>query len=264
MIRDHSWKMHGLGNDFVVFDARSANHCYWIWRPTSCGALADRRTGIGCDQLIIVDRSETAPAPMSARASGIAMARKSRPAAMAAAPLRHWLAVTPASKPLGGRLIANASGRWRQPGSTWACRALRLGRDVPLAYAMDTQPAAIGLGRTRWRIRARSALAIRMWCSFVGDPAKRWHLGTGWGPVIEHDPVFPERVNVGVAVAAGAQSHDPAGLGTRRRADPRLWYRRGCRRCRGATASALPMPSVTVTLPGGDLRYLSATTAAIC
>ncbi|KKK63753.1 hypothetical protein LCGC14_2991120, partial [marine sediment metagenome] len=50
-------KMHGLGNDFVVLDARS--------RPLDLGpervrAIADRRTGIGCDQVIALEPSRDA------------------------------------------------------------------------------------------------------------------------------------------------------------------------------------------------------------
>src|SRR5437763_7971508 len=45
-------KMHGLGNDFVVIDLRA--------RPAAIDAaaarrLADRRTGIGCDQVILLE-----------------------------------------------------------------------------------------------------------------------------------------------------------------------------------------------------------------
>src|SRR5689334_17068876 len=48
-------KMHGLGNDFVVIDARS--------RPLALDdaqarAIADRRRGIGCDQLIVLEKAE--------------------------------------------------------------------------------------------------------------------------------------------------------------------------------------------------------------
>src|SRR5262245_38194557 len=51
-------KMHGLGNDFVVLDGRT--------RPLPpisgaiAAALSDRRTGIGCDQLILLEPSESA------------------------------------------------------------------------------------------------------------------------------------------------------------------------------------------------------------
>jgi diaminopimelate epimerase len=54
-------KMNGLGNDFVVIDARE--------RPvaiseTQARAIADRKTGIGCDQLIVMERSSLADVKM--------------------------------------------------------------------------------------------------------------------------------------------------------------------------------------------------------
>ena len=46
-------KMHGLGNDFVVLDARDR-----VIRvtPQLARGLADRHTGIGFDQLIVLER----------------------------------------------------------------------------------------------------------------------------------------------------------------------------------------------------------------
>ncbi len=44
-------KMHGLGNDFVVFDARRNGLAL---DAASAKALADRRFGIGCDQVIVI------------------------------------------------------------------------------------------------------------------------------------------------------------------------------------------------------------------
>ena len=52
-------KMHGLGNDFVVFDAREAPVSL---TPAQVRALSDRQTGIGCDQLIVVSHSDVATA----------------------------------------------------------------------------------------------------------------------------------------------------------------------------------------------------------
>src|SRR5262249_27107190 len=54
-------KMNGLGNDFVVLDARA--------RPVAISdararAIADRRTGIGCDQLIVLEPSTAADVRM--------------------------------------------------------------------------------------------------------------------------------------------------------------------------------------------------------
>ena len=57
----HFRKMNGLGNDFVVFDARS--------RPVAMDeararAIADRASGIGCDQLIVLEPSSKADVTM--------------------------------------------------------------------------------------------------------------------------------------------------------------------------------------------------------
>ena len=51
-------KMHGLGNDFVVLDGRSA--ALPQVDAALAMALADRRTGIGCDQLILLEPSSSA------------------------------------------------------------------------------------------------------------------------------------------------------------------------------------------------------------
>jgi diaminopimelate epimerase len=52
-------KMHGAGNDFVVFDLRDGSPPP---TPALSRALADRHTGVGCDQILTIE------APRSARA----------------------------------------------------------------------------------------------------------------------------------------------------------------------------------------------------
>jgi diaminopimelate epimerase len=46
-------KMHGLGNDFVVFDAINQTLAL---TPQQVRFLADRRFGVGCDQVLLVER----------------------------------------------------------------------------------------------------------------------------------------------------------------------------------------------------------------
>ena len=48
--------MHGLGNDFVVIDAI---HQQVDLSAEQVRFIADRRFGVGCDQLLLVERSET-------------------------------------------------------------------------------------------------------------------------------------------------------------------------------------------------------------
>ena len=45
-------KMHGLGNDFVVIDAVTQNVRI---TASMVRRLADRKTGIGCDQVLIIE-----------------------------------------------------------------------------------------------------------------------------------------------------------------------------------------------------------------
>ena len=49
-------KMHGLGNDFVVIDARSSNLSL---TEAQVRAIADRRTGVGFDQFIVIQPPKT-------------------------------------------------------------------------------------------------------------------------------------------------------------------------------------------------------------
>jgi diaminopimelate epimerase len=57
----HFRKMNGLGNDFVVFDARSRAV---RMDEAKARAIADRKTGIGCDQVIVLEPSKTADVKM--------------------------------------------------------------------------------------------------------------------------------------------------------------------------------------------------------
>ena len=54
-------KMNGLGNDFVVLDGRT--HAFHM-DEAKARAIADRTTGIGCDQLIILEKSDVADVRM--------------------------------------------------------------------------------------------------------------------------------------------------------------------------------------------------------
>jgi diaminopimelate epimerase len=46
-------KMHGLGNDFVVFNATAQP---FTLTPDQLRALADRHFGVGCDQVLVVEK----------------------------------------------------------------------------------------------------------------------------------------------------------------------------------------------------------------
>ena len=54
-------KMHGLGNDFIVLDARDpANAVPATISAQAAQRLADRHFGIGCDQILVIRPSSEA------------------------------------------------------------------------------------------------------------------------------------------------------------------------------------------------------------
>jgi diaminopimelate epimerase len=54
----HFTKMHGLGNDFVVLDATGMRGQGFVPTAVQARWLADRHFGIGCDQILVVQRPE--------------------------------------------------------------------------------------------------------------------------------------------------------------------------------------------------------------
>src|SRR6187402_3246146 len=232
-------KMHGLGNDFVVLDTR-AQPLPPMTRAVA-RALADRRTGIGCDQLILLEESAIADFRMRIfNADGSEVEACGN--ATRAVALLHG---SPAQIETAGGLLAVQPG---EGGAAVDMGEPRFAWDaIPLAYAMDTAALPVG-----WEeLEQPSAVNI-------GNPHAVFVVDCDaveldrLGPQIERDPLFPERVNVNVATVEST---------TRIRL--RVWERgagltRACGTGACATAVAamrrgLVGREVTVTLPGGAL-----------
>ena len=71
-------KMHGLGNDFVVFDARDS--AFALEPGAGAAPCADRHFGIGCDTVVVI-RARRRGRPTPACGSTMPMAAKWNPAA---------------------------------------------------------------------------------------------------------------------------------------------------------------------------------------
>ena len=190
-------KMHGLGNDFVVLDARRTPIRLG---PGAAAAIADRKTGVGCDQLILLK-------PPSDRRADIAMhiynADGSEPGACGNAARciarlaldetgrRQITIETPSGLIQGvaaGDLVTVDMGKARLD---W--------REIPLAQEMDTEALPIALGGLDQPVA--TSMGNPHATFFVAD-AEAVPLAE-LGPVLEHHPLFPERVNVGIAEMRG-------------------------------------------------------------
>ena len=237
--------MHGLGNDFVVLDARAVQ--LPDMTPHVARALGDRRTGIGFDQLVLLEPSDTYAFRMRIFNSDGSEAEACGNAARAVAMLHG----EPAVIETGGGPIALEP---REGGAQVDMGAPRFDwQSIPLAYAMDTAALPVGWAEGECNLEAPMAVNVgNPHAVFFVDDADAVPLDI-IGPAIEHDPLFPARVNVNVASLAGP---DHVRL--------RVWERgagltRACGTGACATAVAairrgLVQSPVRVTLPGGDLE----------
>jgi diaminopimelate epimerase len=229
--------MHGLGNDFVIFDARE--------EPLSMDeplarALSDRKTGIGCDQLIVLEKSSVADLKMRIWNHDGIEVESCGNASRCVVALTHAKSIE-----TGGGLVegteqgSDVEVTLGEPHFEWD--------KIPISYAMSTNPLPMGWGELD------NPIALS-----VGNPHVVFFVENAdgidldeLGPRIEHDPVFPQRINVNVA-----EIH-PDGIRLR------TWERgAGITRACGTGASATAVAAiltkrvqspVKVTMRGGSL-----------
>ena len=191
-------KMHGLGNDVVILDARAeplpidAATARWI---------ADRRRGVGCDQVVVIEPPANGRADAFLRFynadGGQAQACGNGTRCVAALlmddsgsqriTLETVAGLLAGSRGADGRLTVDMG-----PAKTeW--------REIPLARAGDTLHVDLALGPLR------DPVAVNM-----GNPHAVFFVPDvaaidieALGPKLEHDPIFPERANIGIAQVIG-------------------------------------------------------------
>ena len=178
-------KMHGLGNDFVILDARSEP------LPLSeqlARALADRRRGIGCDQLIVLEPSAAADLRMRVWNHDGGEVQSCGNASRCVVQLTGATSIE-----TGGGIVTGdtADGEIEvaltEPKFAWD--------EVPITYPMDTDAVPMGWGP----LEKPMALSVgNPHLVFFEEDVAAIDL-VRVGPSIEHDPAFPERINVNVA-----------------------------------------------------------------
>ncbi len=246
-------KMNGLGNDFVVLDARKNS-----LRLTSdeLHAIAERETGIGCDQIIALEPSRAADVFMriwNADGSEVgACGNATRCVATLIAEERSRPAVTIETGSGVLSAIVRADGLvavdMGTPRFDW--------QDIPLSEAFhDTRHIELQIGPIDTPV-LHSPSVVNVGnphaVFFVEYDPQNYDLAR-FGPLLENHPLFPERANISIAQVT---ADDALNL--------RTWERgAGLTRACGTAACAAAIcaarlrrtgRSVTVTLPGGVLQ----------
>jgi diaminopimelate epimerase len=244
-------KMNGLGNDFVVLDARARP---FPINEEKARAIADRKTGIGCDQVIVLEPSRKADLLMrifnnegfevescgnaSRCIADLLFAEKKRDEA--------------SIDTKGGLLVAHKAGERRVMVDNGAPRFAW--NEIPLSEKFaDTRHIELQVGPIdKPLIHSPSVVNVgNPHCIFWVKDLDVVDLGKV-GPMLEHHPLFPERANITLAR-----------VDNRNHVTIRVWERgAGLTRACGTAACAVMAAGhrirlldsrATVTLPGGDL-----------
>ena len=194
-------KMHGLGNDFVVLDQRRDPIEI---DAAGARAIADRRTGIGCDQLLLLEPPRDARVqvfmrifnPDGSEAEACGNGTRCVAGLIAAETGRGVVII----ETVAGLLPATideagiATVDMGAPRFDW--------RDIPLSREMDTL-----------HVELRRGPLSDPACTNMGNPHATFFVDDAesidlvrLGPLLEHDPLFPERANIGVATVRDRQT----------------------------------------------------------
>lgn len=184
-------KMHGLGNDFIIVDERLMEKPL---NRSAIAAMANRFTGIGCDQFIILNHSEVADVQMQIyNSDGSKVGACGNASRCVVALLGQDLKIETDGGIISGKKSNNIiQMNMGKPKFDWQA--------IPLAYAMDSRDLPLS-----WDDKL-----MHGFCVNVGNPHIIFFIDNHddidlatIGPIIENDAVFPERINVNVAVIEG-------------------------------------------------------------
>src|SRR5919106_1318919 len=247
----HFRKMNGLGNDFVVLDARSRA---LPLSPETVRAIADPKQGIGCDQLIALEPSDRADVFMrifnadGGEVGACGNAARCVAALVAAERGQPKVSIETESGVLGADVNQDGSVTidMGAPRFAW--------KEIPLAEPFhDTRRIELQIGPIDDPVlHSPSVVNVgNPHCLFFVDDVEAHDLAR-FGPMLEHHPLFPERANISLVQVLAPDA-----------IKVRTWERgagltRACgtAACAAAVAAArrdLTGHNVKVSLPGGDL-----------
>lgn len=178
-------KMHGLGNDFVIIDARGRAD---PMSPALARAIGDRHRGVGFDQLAVIFEDDSADARLifwnadGSTAGACGNATRCIAARMMAESGAKRLVLRTERGLLECEAVAGGLIRVDMGPPLLDWQEIPLAREVDsAALPLQGTPASCSMGNPH--------------CTFFVESADDALL-TSRGPVVETDPLFPQRTNV--------------------------------------------------------------------
>lgn len=184
-------KMHGIGNDFVIIDARKDPISL---KKEEVIRISDRHFGVGCDQLIVMKPSSNADCfmqifnPDGSESGSCGNATRCVASLLMGEPSKTEVTI----ETLAGVLRAT----WAKDGEVAVDMGVaHLGwQDIPLSKELNT--LHLGIGQEILQDPVGVSMGNPHAVFFVPD-VDAVDLAR-LGPQLEHDPLFPERANIGV------------------------------------------------------------------
>jgi diaminopimelate epimerase len=245
-------KMNGLGNEFVVLDGR--REPVTLSGPQAA-AIADRQSGIGCDQVIVMEPSGQADVRMRIWNADGNEVESCGNASRCIADLlfnetgRSAVTIDTA----GGLLVCTVAPDGRVsvdmgvPRFDWEA--------IPLAEPFhDTRTIELQVGPIDNPVlHSPSVVNVgNPHCIFWVDDVEAYELER-IGPVLEFHPMFPERANISLCQVVSAE-HIVLKVWERGAGLTRACGTAACAAAVAAARKRLTARTVRVTLPGGDLE----------
>ncbi len=244
-------KMNGLGNDFVVIDARTRAISI---SDDQARAIANRTTGIGCDQLIVMENSSLADVKMriwNAEGGEVeSCGNASRCIADIVMDEKGEDSATIYTK--GGFLVGTRAGKLQvtmdmgKPKFNWD--------KIPLSEKFaDTRHIELQVGPIDAPLmHSPSVVNVgNPHCIFWVKDLDVVNLGRV-GPMLEHHPLFPERANIEMAKVV-ARNHVIVNVWERGAGLTKACGTAACAVMAAGFRIKMIDRAARVTLPGGDL-----------
>ena len=244
-------KMNGLGNDFVVVDARGDALAL---SPEMVRAIADRKEGIGCDQLIALEPSKAADVFMRIwNADGGEVAACGNAARCVAAVVAEEQGRADVTIETEDQVLGAVVGVDGQVTIDMGVPRLRWD-EIPLAEEFhDTRGIELQAGPIDAPVLHTPAVVN------VGNPHAIFFVDdvdaidlARIGPMLEHHPLFPERANISI-VQVLSPDHVKLRTWERGAGLTRACGTAACASAVAANRRDLTGRTVKTTLPGGDL-----------
>ena len=244
-------KMNGLGNDFVVVDARA--HALAL-APEAVRAIADRKEGIGCDQLIALEPSTQADVFMriwnadGGEVAACGNAARCVAGLIAQEQARPQVTIETEDQVLGAAVVGDGlvTIDMGEPRLAWD--------EIPLAEPFhDTRRIELQAGPIDAPVLHSPAVVNvgNPHALFFVDDVEAIDLGR-IGPMLEHHPLFPERANISLVQVLGPE-HVKIRTWERGAGLTRACGTAACASAVAAIRRELTGRKVKVSLPGGDL-----------